>query len=149
MSDKELVTRFFMEGYQNRNYDFILECLSENYIVYNSIGSILFICHTFRKCILIIRQTRNTNIVIAIFIVKRSLSFLHILKRRFKIWQFYTKNQFYTFLWDRIAQAQPFMKKSRPEIRKQSSRRMQVQIIHQIIQKPFRFFALSQFFDVY
>lgn len=32
MSDKELVTQFFMEGYQNKNYDFILKCLSEDYI---------------------------------------------------------------------------------------------------------------------
>lgn len=31
MNDKELVARFFMEGYQNKNYDFILKCLSENY----------------------------------------------------------------------------------------------------------------------
>lgn len=32
MSDKELVTQFFMEGYQNKNYNFILKCLSEDYI---------------------------------------------------------------------------------------------------------------------
>lgn len=36
MSDKELVARFFVEGYQNRNYDFILKCLSENYIDHSS-----------------------------------------------------------------------------------------------------------------
>jgi len=39
MSDKELVARFFMEGYQNRNYDFILECLSENYIDHSPAGA--------------------------------------------------------------------------------------------------------------
>ncbi len=38
MSDKELVARFFIEGYQKRNYDFILECLSENYIDHSSAG---------------------------------------------------------------------------------------------------------------
>jgi len=32
MSDKELVTQFFIEGYQNKNYGFILKCLSEDYI---------------------------------------------------------------------------------------------------------------------
>lgn len=39
MSDKELVARFFMEGYQNRNYDFILEYLSENYIDHSPAGA--------------------------------------------------------------------------------------------------------------
>lgn len=39
MSDKELVIRFFMEGYQNRNYDFILQCLSENYIDHSPAGA--------------------------------------------------------------------------------------------------------------
>lgn len=39
MSDKELVARFFMEGYQNRNYDSILECLSENYIDHSPAGA--------------------------------------------------------------------------------------------------------------
>lgn len=39
MSDKELVVRFFMEGYQNKNYDFILECLSENYIDHSPAGA--------------------------------------------------------------------------------------------------------------
>ncbi len=38
MSDKELVARFFVEGYQNRNYDFILKCLSENYIDHSPAG---------------------------------------------------------------------------------------------------------------
>lgn len=39
MSDKELVARFFVEGYQNRNYDFILKCLSENYIDHSPAGA--------------------------------------------------------------------------------------------------------------
>lgn len=39
MGDKELVVRFFMEGYQNKNYDFILECLSENYIDHSPAGA--------------------------------------------------------------------------------------------------------------
>lgn len=39
MSDKELVVQFFMEGYQNKNYDFVLQCLSENYIDHSSAGA--------------------------------------------------------------------------------------------------------------
>ena len=39
MSDKELVTQFFMEGYQNKNYDFILKCLSEDYIDHSPAGA--------------------------------------------------------------------------------------------------------------
>ena len=39
MSDKKLVIRFFMEGYQNKNYDFILKCLSENYIDHSPAGA--------------------------------------------------------------------------------------------------------------
>lgn len=39
MNDKELVARFFMEGYQNKNYDFILKCLSENYIDHSPAGA--------------------------------------------------------------------------------------------------------------
>lgn len=39
MNDKELVVRFFMEGYQNKNYDFILECLSEGYIDHSPAGA--------------------------------------------------------------------------------------------------------------
>jgi len=30
MNDEELVIQFFMEGYQNKNYGFILQCLYEN-----------------------------------------------------------------------------------------------------------------------
>ncbi len=32
MSAKEIVSRFFIEGYTNKNYDFIMECVAENYI---------------------------------------------------------------------------------------------------------------------
>lgn len=39
MSDKELVVQFFMEGYVNKNYDFILECLSEKYIDHSPAGA--------------------------------------------------------------------------------------------------------------
>lgn len=39
MDNKELVTQFFMEGYQNKNYDFILNCLSENYIDHSPAGA--------------------------------------------------------------------------------------------------------------
>lgn len=39
MNDKELVVQFFMEGYQNKNYDFILKCLSENYIDHSPAGA--------------------------------------------------------------------------------------------------------------
>lgn len=39
MSDKELVTQFFMEGYQNKNYGFILKCLSEDYIDHSPAGA--------------------------------------------------------------------------------------------------------------
>lgn len=39
MNEKELVVQFFMEGYQNRNYDFILKCLSENYIDHSPAGA--------------------------------------------------------------------------------------------------------------
>ena len=32
MTPKETVTRFFQEGYTNRNFDFVMDCVSENYI---------------------------------------------------------------------------------------------------------------------
>ena len=32
MEDKELVSRFFVEGYEKKNFDFIMECLAENYL---------------------------------------------------------------------------------------------------------------------
>lgn len=31
MTDKEIVTRFFIEGYANKNYDFIMNCYRETY----------------------------------------------------------------------------------------------------------------------
>ena len=39
MNDKELVIQFFMEGYQNKNYGFVLQCLSENYIDHSPAGA--------------------------------------------------------------------------------------------------------------
>lgn len=39
MSDKELVAQFFVEGYQNKNYDFVLKCLSPNYIDHSPAGA--------------------------------------------------------------------------------------------------------------
>lgn len=32
MNDKELVSRFFTEGYVHQNFDFIMECLAEDYL---------------------------------------------------------------------------------------------------------------------
>ena len=32
MTPKEIVSRFFQEGYTNRNFDFVMDCVSENYI---------------------------------------------------------------------------------------------------------------------
>ena len=39
MSDKELVAKFFIEGYVNKNYDFILEYLSEKYVDHSPAGA--------------------------------------------------------------------------------------------------------------
>ncbi len=39
MNDEELVIQFFMESYQNKNYGFILQCLSENYIDHSPAGA--------------------------------------------------------------------------------------------------------------
>ncbi len=39
MSDKELVVQFFKEGYVNKNYDFIMKCVSENYIDHSPAGA--------------------------------------------------------------------------------------------------------------
>lgn len=39
MSEKELVIQFFMEGYQNKNYDFILKYVSEDYIDHSPAGA--------------------------------------------------------------------------------------------------------------
>lgn len=32
MNKKDLVYKFFKEGYENKNYDFIMECVASDYI---------------------------------------------------------------------------------------------------------------------
>lgn len=39
MTPKELVTRFFTEGYVNHNYAFIMTCLAEDYIDHSPAGA--------------------------------------------------------------------------------------------------------------
>ncbi|MDO4331479.1 MAG: ester cyclase [Eubacteriales bacterium] len=39
MSDKELVIHFFVEGYINKNYDFVLKYLSDDYIDHSPAGA--------------------------------------------------------------------------------------------------------------
>ena len=39
MNDKELVIRFFVEGYENKNFDFVLEHVSERYIDHSPAGA--------------------------------------------------------------------------------------------------------------
>ena len=39
MNDKELVSRFFLEGYEHKNFDFILECLAEDYLDHSPAGA--------------------------------------------------------------------------------------------------------------
>lgn len=39
MTEKEVVTRFFIEGYENKNFDFVLECVSECYIDHSPAGA--------------------------------------------------------------------------------------------------------------
>ena len=39
MDDKELVSRFFTEGYEHQNFDFILECLAEDYLDHSPAGA--------------------------------------------------------------------------------------------------------------
>ena len=39
MEDKELVSRFFVEGYEKKNFDFIMECLAENYLDHSPAGA--------------------------------------------------------------------------------------------------------------
>ena len=39
MEDKELVSRFFTEGYEHQNFDFILECLAEDYLDHSPAGA--------------------------------------------------------------------------------------------------------------
>lgn len=39
MDDRELVRRFFVEGYENKNFDFIMECLAEDYLDHSPAGA--------------------------------------------------------------------------------------------------------------
>ncbi|MDD6492070.1 MAG: ester cyclase [Firmicutes bacterium] len=39
MTEKEIVTGFFNEGYQKKNYDFVMECMAENYIDHSPAGA--------------------------------------------------------------------------------------------------------------
>ena len=39
MTPKELVVRFFLEGYANQNYDFIMDCVAEDYIDHSPAGA--------------------------------------------------------------------------------------------------------------
>lgn len=39
MNNKELVVSFFMEGYTNHNYDYIMECVADNYIDHSPAGA--------------------------------------------------------------------------------------------------------------
>lgn len=39
MTPKELVTRFFLEGYANHNYDFIMDCMASDYIDHSPAGA--------------------------------------------------------------------------------------------------------------
>ena len=39
MDDKELVSRFFLEGYVHQNFDFIMECLAEDYLDHSPAGA--------------------------------------------------------------------------------------------------------------
>ena len=39
MTPKETVIRFFQEGYTNRNFDFVMECVAENYTDHSPAGA--------------------------------------------------------------------------------------------------------------
>ena len=39
MTPKEIMSRFFQEGYTNRNYAFVMDCMSENYIDHSPAGA--------------------------------------------------------------------------------------------------------------
>lgn len=39
MTPKETVSRFFQEGYTNRNFDFVMDCVSENYMDHSPAGA--------------------------------------------------------------------------------------------------------------
>ena len=39
MTPRQIVSRFFQEGYTNRNFDFVMECVAENYIDHSPAGA--------------------------------------------------------------------------------------------------------------
>lgn len=39
MTPKEIVSRFFQEGYTNHNYAFVMDCMSDNYIDHSPAGA--------------------------------------------------------------------------------------------------------------
>lgn len=39
MKNKELVARFFVEGYVNKNYDAVMDCLAEDYMDHSPAGA--------------------------------------------------------------------------------------------------------------
>ena len=39
MDNKEIVIRFFEDGYTNKQYDFIMECVSEDYVDHSPAGA--------------------------------------------------------------------------------------------------------------
>ena len=39
MTEKDIVYKFFKEGYENKNYDFVMEYVSENYIDHSPAGA--------------------------------------------------------------------------------------------------------------
>lgn len=39
MTEKDIVYSFFKEGYENKNYDYVMDCVSENYIDHSPAGA--------------------------------------------------------------------------------------------------------------
>lgn len=39
MTNKEIVIKFFIEGYTNKNFEYIMECMSEDYIDHSPAGA--------------------------------------------------------------------------------------------------------------
>ena len=39
MTEKEIVTRFFIEGYSKKNYDFVMDCIADHYIDHSPAGA--------------------------------------------------------------------------------------------------------------
>lgn len=39
MTPKQTVARFFQEGYTNRNFDFVMDCVSEHYVDHSPAGA--------------------------------------------------------------------------------------------------------------